>query len=104
MSDDSIRPVPNDPTSDQIQKMLDLATGDWWYTDAGDYDAAAVELFKKDGSNYQLAIALTWPCRIRGTNELRTLQLLLSPEHALNLASHLTHVARWLKAREIIGN
>jgi len=104
MSDEGIRPLPDDAAGEQIISMFDLDAADWNYTEAGDYQAAIVQCFKRDGSELQTLIALEWPIRNRNTGELSTMRLLISPEDAVGLAEVITTSARWLKIRGIIGN
>ena len=82
--------------------MLDLGK-EWWLTTEGDYEAAAMEVMRFDGSNWQRVIALTWPARMNHGKEHKTLRMLISPEDAIGLANTLMHTAKWLiAATEII--
>ena len=64
----------------------------------GDYQAAAVEAMRYDGSDWQRMIALEWPARRNHGKEHAVLRLMISPGDALGLAEVLTHTADWLKA------
>lgn len=100
---DSIRPVPSDPTGDQVLAMLDLRSQDWLLSAPGDYQTGAVEAMRNDGTDYQRLVALEWPARPNHGTETTTVRLLISPEDALGLAEMLAHTARWLMAAERLG-
>lgn len=100
---DELRPMPYDPSAATVSEMIDLDADDWYFTAAGEYQSGAVEAMKRDGSNAQTLIALEWPARLRGTDERRTLRLLISPEDAVGLADVLAHSARWVAAARRLG-
>jgi hypothetical protein len=76
--------------------MLNIKGEEWWLTAVGDYETAAVETMRFDGSQWQRVIALRWPARRNHGKEFKTIRLMISPEDALGLAEVLTHTARWL--------
>jgi hypothetical protein len=83
--------------------MLDLRGEEWWLTVPGDYESAAVEAMRFDGSDWQRVIALTWPARRNHGKERKVLRMMISPEDALGLAEVLTHTAKWLiEAAEVL--
>lgn len=94
----SLRPLPNDPSGMQVESMFDLRSEEWWLTDGGDYQTAAVEAMTNDGSNHQTLIALEWPARLNHSTEVKRLRLLIHPDDALGLASVLAHTAAWLQS------
>jgi hypothetical protein len=89
------RPIPLDPSHDQILSMIEVDQS-WLMTASGDYDTFAVEAMTRDGSNWQRVIALRWPARINKTDEKVMLRMLISPEDAIGLAAVMTHTAKWL--------
>lgn len=95
-----IRPIEGDPASDQIMRMFDLGNDEWLLAAPGDYQTAAVETFKRDGSGYQRVIALEWPGRVNHSDEVRIVRLMVSADDALGLADVLTHTAKWLRSIE----
>lgn len=99
-----VRPLPFDPSRDNVQSFLTDLDGDWLYTSAGDYQTAAVEGFKRDGTNYQRLIALSWPVRHHGETEDTLLQLLIDPVDVVGLLANLSHTVAWLTAAERMGN
>ncbi len=92
------RPIPGDPSRAEVQSMLDVKGEEWWLTDSGDYETAAVETMRYDGSDWHRLIALEWPVRRNHGQEQKVIRLMISPEDALGLAEVLTHTARWLVA------
>jgi hypothetical protein len=97
----TIRPIPGDPAEAQVVAAFDLRDEAWLLSAPGDYEAAAVEVFKQDGSNYQRLVAVQWPARLNNGTERVTVRLLIAPEDAEGLAGVLQHTARWLKAAEV---
>lgn len=89
-------PVPGDPSSHLILDMFDARSDEWLLSDGGDYQTAAVEVFKADGTNLQRLIALEWPARVNNSTERRTVRLLIDPEDAEGLADVLAHSVAWL--------
>jgi hypothetical protein len=93
-----LRPLPQDPDGDVIEAMVDLNGEEWLMTAAGDYQTAAVEGFKNDGSGFTRLVVVEWPGRLNKSDEERTVRLAMAPEDALGLAQVLTHSARFLQA------
>lgn len=106
MDDDDyeLRPLPFDASAPMVEAMFDLDDEAWLYASAGDYETACVQAFKRDGTNLQTLIVLKYPVRRRGTGELSTVKLLISPEDAENLADSLKHSVEWLRAARLLGN
>jgi hypothetical protein len=98
-----LRPVPGDPDGPLVMAMFDVSAENWVLSTAGDYQAAACETMRYDGSGYQRVVALEWPGRINHTTENVTVRLLMSPEDALGLADVMSHAARWLIAARELG-
>lgn len=96
----AFRAIPNDPAARVVGAMFDARSGDWVVTAQGDYQAAAVETMRADGSGYQRVIALEWPGRRNHSDELVTVRLMVHPDDALGLAEVLAHAARWLLSTE----
>ncbi len=95
---EGFRPLEDDPSKREIQSLLDLTEGERWVMTApGDYAAATVEGFKKDGSSHQYLIALTWPGRYNHSDEEVTVQLMMHPEDAAGLAEVLAHSVSWFR-------
>lgn len=94
MSDD-LRPLPNDPDRETVASIFRM-DAPWWLTAGGEYQAAAVEVMKDDGTNYDRCVALEWPARLNKTKEDQVLRLLISPEDAIGLAQVLVHTAAWM--------
>lgn len=95
----TLQPLPDDPSASEIESMLDLRSDEWWLSTAGDYQTAAVEAMKADGTDHQTLIALEWPARRNHGTDHKTIRLLIHPDDAAGLAQVLTHTARWLDAR-----
>lgn len=102
--DDELQPLPYDPAAAEIVEMFDLGAENWYYSAPGDYQVAAVQAMKNDGTNFQTLLALEWPVRNRNTNEESTLRLLIHPDDAVGLASVLQHTTKWLASARLIGN
>lgn len=98
MSDESIRPIPGDPSADEITEMLDIRNAEWLVAGQGEYGAAAVEAMKASGAGYQHLIALTWPARVNNSDEERMVRLLIHPEDAVGIAAVLLDSSKWLVA------
>lgn len=96
------RPIPGDPSHVQVQSLLDVRDEEWWLTTGGDYQTAAVETMRQDGSQWQRMIALEWPARRNHGRDHTVLRLMISPEDAVGLAEVLVHTARWLIASTIV--
>ena len=96
------RPIPNDPTRELVQSMLDIEGEVWWLTAEGDYTTSAVETMSHEGADWQRVIALEWPARRNHGKEHRILRMMISPEDALGLAEVLIHTAQWLAAASAI--
>lgn len=92
----SIRPVPQDPDAPMIAEMFDLRDEEWYCSAPGEYQTAAVETMKRDGSSWQRSVALEWPARINNSDETKIIRLLVSPEDAIGLADALATSAAWL--------
>lgn len=95
---DNFRPIPGDPGGVDVVAMFDARSDDWILTAPGDYQTAAVEAMRSDGSDHQPCIILEWPGRRNHTDEHVTVRLMMSPGDALGLAEVLAHSASWLKA------
>lgn len=93
---DDLRPLPGDSGRVHVQELLDVAQGDWFLADAGDYETAAAEAWRNDGQNFQRVVLITFPCRTR-QGEPRTVRLMLSPDDAVGLALNLAHTATWME-------
>lgn len=106
MADDSIRPLPFDPSFEMVQGFLDAATDDteWLMTSPGDYQSCAVETMLKDGSQFQQMIMFEIPVRINHTKDRKTIRLFIHPEDAEGMADTLSHTAKWLMASRRMGN
>ena len=102
--DDELRPLPFDPSAVNIVSMFDLDSDDWEYSDKGDYETCIVQAFKRDGTNPQTLLALTWPMRNRRTKKITTLRLLIHPEDAANLADTMKRSLDWLRTARLLGN
>lgn len=99
------RPVPGDPSSATVESMFDLNANDWMLTTGGDYQTAAGEVMKADGSNWQRVVMLEWPARRNHDHSQdgdTTVRLLISPEDAIGLAEVLRHTGEWLAAANIV--
>lgn len=97
------RPIPGDPSFAHVVSMLNIEGEEWWLTAEGDYETAAVETMRFDGSQWQRVIALTWPARRNHGKEKKVLRMMISPEDAMGLAEVLAHTAMWLiEAAEIL--
>jgi len=94
---DNFRPLAGDPDADMVVAMFDANADDWILTTAGDYQTAAVEAMRSDGTGHQACVILEWPGRRNHTDDEVTVRLMISPDDALGLAEVLTHSARWLK-------
>lgn len=95
---DDLRPVPNDPGAAHVQSMVDLHGQGWVVTAEGDYETAAVEGFKRDGTGYQPLVAVTWAGRVMHSDERVQVKLLVHPDDAEGLARVLSHTVRWLRS------
>lgn len=105
MSDDTgPRPLPFDPSKDDVAIMLRLTDDRWWLTADGAFQTAAVEAMRTDGSHYQRVIALTWPARRNHSAEETQLNLLIHPDDAEELAYKLLYTAHWLRTATQMGN
>lgn len=98
-----IRPIPSDPNAATVRSMFDLRGELWHVARAGEYQTAAVETMKNDGTNWQRLVALEWPGRVNNSDEETILRLLISPEDAMGLAEVLAHTAVWLRAADQLG-
>lgn len=96
--DERMRPIHGDPAAACVVAYFDLAADDWLLSTAGEYQTAAAETMRNDGSGWQRTVILEWPCRRNHTTEESRLRLMISPEDALGLAEVLTHTAEWLIA------
>lgn len=106
MADDELRPLPFDPSREEVQSFVDMAveTGEWWLLNAGEYSSAAVETMKEDGSNFQRAVLVSFPVKRNKTHEEKQLYLLMHPDDAEGFAERLAETARWMKiARRMEG-
>lgn len=90
------KPLPNDPGKKAIMSMFDARNGNWLLTDSGEYQTAAVEAMKEEGSSYQSVVILEWPTRKNHSDEKVLVQLMIHPEDALGLAKLLIHTATWM--------
>lgn len=93
-----IRPLPEDPSGPTVEAMFDIRSTEWFVAAGGDYQTAAVETMKADGSAWQRLVALEWPARVNNSDERRTIRLLIDPDDALGLAQVLAQTALWMKA------
>lgn len=98
MSAEQFRPLPEDPSGPMVAAMFDVRSEEWLMSDAGDYQTAAVEAFREDGSGFNRLIALEWPGRVNHSTERRTIRLLIAPEDAEGLSIVLAHTAAWLRS------
>lgn len=94
---DDLRPLPHDPAAFTVERMVDLHGQGWVVSAPGDYSAAAVEGFNRDGSGVQHLVAIEVPGRVMHTDELVQVKLLLHPDDALGLAKVVAHTARWMQ-------
>ena len=94
-----IRPVPNDPSIVEVTAMLE-ANEEWYLTRPGEFQTAAVETMKRDGSDWQRLILMTWPARHNYGDEDEEVRLAISVEDAAGLVETLTHTIKWLRAVE----
>jgi hypothetical protein len=94
------RPIEGDPSAPMVEAMFDARSGDWILTAEGDYQSAAVEVLKADGSAVRKAVILEWPGRRNHSDELVTVRLMMAPDDAIGLADILVQSGRWLKAME----
>lgn len=92
----STRPIPGDPAGPKIESMMDIRHEDWWISQTGDINTAAVETMRVDGSQFQRVIAIEIPVRKNHQTELETLRLMIHPESAISLAENLAHTGAWL--------
>lgn len=103
MADPQFRPIPGDPSAADVTAMFDATSEDWLLTAGGDYITVAVQTFLKDGSGFQVMIAVEWPVRRNHSAGTEMLRLMISPEDALGFAQALTKSASWLIARDAMG-
>jgi hypothetical protein len=94
-----LRPLPDDPAAAEIVSMFDLGDDNWLVTIAGEYQTAAGEAMKRDGSNWQEVVMVEWPCRTNRRDDAHTLRLMISPEDAIGLAEVLARTANWMMSR-----
>ena len=73
--------------------MFDMRPDEWLLAAAGDYQSAAAQTMKNDGSNLQNVVIVEWPARVNNSDEFRTVRLAMSPEDAAGLAEVLAHSA-----------
>jgi hypothetical protein len=99
MSAPHFRPIPGDPGAVHVEAMFDARAERWILASAGDYQSAAVQAIRADGTMLQNCVALEWPGRINHTDECVTVRLLMSPEDAVELAKVLQHSGLWMLAR-----
>lgn len=95
-----LRPIDEDPSGETVARMFALGDAEWLLSAGGDYQTAGVEVFNRDGGNYNKLVALEWPSRVNRSDELRTVRLLIAPEDAVGLALVLISTARWLVAAD----
>lgn len=93
------RPLPDDPDRDVVARMFDASSPDWVLGAPGDYQAAAAEAWKRDGSGWQQVVVVEWPGRRNHTDEHVRVRLMISPEDALGLADVMRHAASYLLGR-----
>ena len=89
------RPLPDDPDGPVVAAMFD-AGADWLLTAQGDYQTAAAEAMRADGTDLQVVVILEWPTRRNHSDELVMVRLMMSPEDAWGLAGTLETTAEWL--------
>lgn len=97
------RPLPDDPDRGVVARMFDARSADWVLTAPGDYQAAAAETMREDGTGWQQVVVLEWPGRRNHTTGQVRVRMMMDPEDALGLADVLAHSARWLLARGSTG-
>jgi hypothetical protein len=91
-----LRPIEGDPGAPMIESMFDLRSQEWLLTGGGEYQTAAAEVMKADGSDWQRVVILEWPARVNhehGPDAERTVRLMISPMDALGLAEVLANSA-----------
>ncbi len=76
------------------------ANEEWYLTRPGEFQTAAVETMKRDGSDWQRLILMTWPARHNYGDEDEEVRLAISVEDAAGLVETLTHTIKWLRAVE----
>jgi hypothetical protein len=96
LSGKHFRPVPGDPSADQVEKLFE-AGADWINTVGGDIKTSAVLAMKKDGTDEQFLVAVEWGGRHNHTREPATVQVLVSPEDAIQIGEQLIHSGTWLR-------
>lgn len=101
---DAFRPIPGDPAAEQVVAMFDARSEDWILGDVGDYQTAAAETMRADGSDFQRVVLLEWPGRRNHTEDRLTVRLMLNPEDALGLAEVLAHTAVWMMEAQRRGS
>ncbi len=98
---DQLRPVPSDPSGVQVMGMIE-ADDEWWLTDAGTYQTAAIEMMREDGSDWQLGLLISWPARRNHSDEHKDIQIVMSAKDAVDFVKTLAHTVRWMKAAGLI--
>lgn len=93
------KPVPGDPSATEIGEMFDARSPDWILTAEGEYQTAAAQAMKEDGTDLQNVLILEWPGRRNHTTELVTVRLMMSPDDAIGLGETLLFTGRWMKAK-----
>ena len=88
-----LRPHPRDPDKATVASMFDMRPDEWLLAAAGDYQSAAAQTMKNDGSNLQNVVIVEWPARVNNSDEFRTVRLAMSPEDARGLAETIAHSA-----------
>lgn len=88
------RSVPGDPGSPHVEALFEA--GEDWLLAHGNYASFAAELMKRDGSDFQRTIGLTFEGRYNNTQRTDKVRIFISPEDAIGLADNLIHSAGWL--------
>lgn len=97
---ENMRPLENDPTKEIVRDAFDMNNAEWWLTDEGEYQTAAAEMMKFDGTNFSRVVILEWPARLNKSKETKTLRLAMSPQDALGLAQVMAYTAMWMLENE----
>ena len=98
---DRLRPVPHDPSKVQVVSMIETSE-EWWLTAPGDYKTAAIEMMRRDGSDWQRGILISWPARRNHSDEHKEIRLVMSGEDAAYFVATLAHTVEWMAAAGLI--
>lgn len=98
---DRLRPVPNDPSEVQVVSMIE-ADDEWWLTAPGDYMTSAIEMMRRDGSDWQRGVLVSWPARRNHSDEQKDIRLVMSGQDAVNFVETLLHTVEWMAAAGLI--